>query len=189
MNNTKRESSPVAIIFYALSVIFLAIFAFNIYYAYDYISGYDITFAEEWLAILSVYFTQTTPSFVGAVLFYGVGYMITQLQMIKGMSTATKEMESVSEVTATIEVEAESEELDFEELKAIVNESKEEKKEEVKEETKEEIKEEIKEEDKSNEKVKEEKETSTKKKSTKKKEDVVEGLNENVEENVEKTEE
>lgn len=83
MNTKKNTSSPAAITFYVMSVILLVVFAFNIYYAYSYVASFEVSFADEWETILSIYSQQCTASFVGAVLAYGIGYIINKLQAVQ----------------------------------------------------------------------------------------------------------
>lgn len=127
MKKNNQKTPTAAILFNVFSVIFLVFFAFNIYYSYDYLNqlGAQVSYSEDWAAVLSIYSGQCIPSLVGAMACYGIGFIIVKLQ-----NTQNVLLECIEDAV--------SEDEDFE-VKPIV------KKEEVKEEIKEEVKEEVKE--------------------------------------------
>lgn len=94
----QNQKVPAAsILFYVISVILLLVFAFQVYYSYDYISGYDLDFAVEWKAVFSIYFGQCVLPFTGAVITYGIGLMFTKLSSLEMANVAPTKEKSVDD--------------------------------------------------------------------------------------------
>lgn len=117
MNTKKNASSPAAIAFYVVSVILLIVFAFNIYYSYTYVASFNVAFSDEWKTILSIYSQQCTTPFVGALVAYGIGYIINKLQATQNTLAAciedamdNKEEESLDDLKKEPEVKEEPKE-------------------------------------------------------------------------------
>lgn len=81
--NKKNSVSKAAIAFYVVAVIFLFIFAFNIYYSYQYLGQYSLDFGTQWKEILGTYLGQSTPSFGFAIVTYGIGFLIEKLNTLQ----------------------------------------------------------------------------------------------------------
>lgn len=164
MNTKKNSTSPAAITFYVISVILLLVFAFNIYYSYTYVASYDVSFSDEWKTILSIYSQQCTAPFVGAVLTYGVGFIINKLQTAQNTLAAciedaveTSDEESLDDLKKEVKEEPKKETAKAEpKKKAEPKEKTEDKKKETAkvEETKKETKTEEPKEEKTSEEVK-----------------------------------
>lgn len=84
MKSNKSKTSAAAITLYVISVLLLAVFAFNIYYSYTnvatYLDSYQMSFGDEWQMFLSSYFQQCIPAFVGAIVSYGIATILVKLE-------------------------------------------------------------------------------------------------------------
>ena len=107
-----KKKSVLAIVLKVLAVIFFASFLFSIYYAYDYISGYQgVTFATQWRAIIATYIGQCAVPCISFILCYVLSEVVKKLEGIELALVGNAVEKEVSE-TVVEEVVANEEALD-----------------------------------------------------------------------------